>query len=72
MANSTYPVDPNFRGALPGGPPLLTDEEARRLRDHRAEVETRLAQRFEVLRARLASLPPEPEPPEEETTDEQV
>lgn len=69
MASNTYPVDPNFRGALPGGPPLLTDEEARRLRDHRDVIDARLAKSFATLRERLAALPPEGVTPEKAEED---
>lgn len=58
----SFPVDHHWRGAFMVGPPMLTDEEARRLRDNRTLVEHRLAESFALLREKLAALPPEPEP----------
>lgn len=45
-------VDPNIRGALPGGPPLWSDEASRRLRNERPHVDRSAAAAFLPIRAR--------------------
>jgi len=48
-----YPVDPNFAGAFAGGPPLLSEEEARRLLEQPEQVENEIQERWRrVLEAR--------------------
>ncbi|KKW30269.1 MAG: hypothetical protein UY72_C0016G0002 [Candidatus Uhrbacteria bacterium GW2011_GWD2_52_7] len=45
-------LDPNFRGALPGGPPLMSDNAARRLRNDRPHVDRSMAAMALSIRAR--------------------
>lgn len=44
-----YPVDPNFSGAFAGGPPLLSEEEARRLTEEPEAVQREADERWQRM-----------------------
>ena len=52
-ARKEYPPDPNFSGAFAGGPPLMSEEEAKRLIDNPKAVADEIRNRWRrILRER--------------------
>lgn len=49
-SRESLPIDPNFMGALPGGPPLLSFDEAKRIIDDPDSVQAGIVAALERRR----------------------